>query len=120
MAEALFSKLSNGHEAKSAGLDPGEKWLGKTIDNTMYVKVVMDEEGIDVRKKVSKKITEEAVNWADKVVVLGERENWPAYLKNSGKAEYWEIADPAHTGLETHRKTKDQIKENVLELIEKL
>ena len=119
MAEAFYEKYSQNKEVKSAGYDPGH-WIGRNLDMTKYVKVCMDEEEIDVRHKISKKLDKKMVDWADKIIVFdSKRADWPDFLRESKKVEIWEIEDPRHGDLEVHRKCKDMIKEKVIEFIEK-
>src|SRR3989344_6713251 len=85
MAEAFLEKYSSKHKVKSAGYDPGY-WVGRNLDMTKYVKVCMDEEGIDVKKKISKKINDEMVKWADKIIIFdSKKQDWPDFLKSSDK-----------------------------------
>jgi len=120
MAEAFYEKYYDNKNLKSAGYAPGD-WVGRTLDSTRYVKVCMDEEGIDLRKKVSKAIEEKMVNWADKIIVFDSKKaDWPDYLRNSDKVEIWETEDPGGKDLEIHRIVRDQIKERIRGLIGKL
>ncbi len=113
MAQAFFEKYSPENEVQSAGYSPGY-WVGRTLEMTQFVKICMDEEGIDVRSKISKALTEEMVNWADKIIVFDSlREDWPNFLRRSEKIEVWEIADPRGGDLEVHRRIRDEIKERV-------
>mgnify|MGYP001580780871 CR=1 FL=1 len=120
MAEAFYEKYSKNPKVRSAGYAPG-KWLGKNLNTTIYVKVCMDEEGIDVRKKISKKVDREMVNWADSIILFdSKKEDWPQFLRDSNKVEIWEIEDPRHGDLEVHRQVKDEIKKRVRALLEKI
>mgnify|MGYP001576794526 CR=1 FL=1 len=120
MAESIFNKLTKKHSATSAGVDPG-KWEGKKLTETIYVLPSLKEIDIDVSENVSKKIKKQDVELADKIVVIGvEKEKWPDYLKDSNRTEYWDIKDPANGDMNVHRMTRDQIKEKVKKLIEKL
>lgn len=110
MAEAFYKKYSKDANVISAGYAPGY-WVGRNLDMTKYVKVCMDEEGIDVRKNVSKNVTKEMVNWADKIIAFdSKKQDWPSFLRNSEKVEIWEIDDPRNGDLNAHRKTRDKIK----------
>ena len=58
------------------------------------------------------------IKWADKVVVAGEKENWPDYLiEAKEKVVYWDIEDPVNMGLEGHREIRDRIKIKIVELV---
>lgn len=117
MAEAFYEKYSDNPQVRSAGYDPGH-WVGRNLDMTKYVKVCMDEEEIDIRKKISKKIELEMVDWADKIIVFdSKKQDWPEFLRDSKKVEVWEIDDPRNGDLETHRKVRDKIKEKILSFL---
>ena len=110
MAEVFFEKKSKNGEVKSAGCNPG-KWDGKSLKETTHVTPCMDEVGIDVRKRVSKRITLEMVDWADKIVVFNsDKADWPDCLKNSKKVEVLDVEDPRHGDLDKHREIRDEIK----------
>ena len=115
IAEAIFNNLSKEHSAFSAGLNPG-KWEGKNISSAQNVISCMNEIGYNINNKISKKIKKDMVEQADKVIVIGERDNWPTYLVNN-KVEYWEIEDAKELSLEFHRKIRDQIIVKVKELL---
>lgn len=119
MAEAIFNKLTKKHSAISAGLDP-HKWENKSINEAKKVIKCMKEIGCNLKDKVSKRLTREIVENADKIIILGEKENWPSFLKNSNKVEYWEVEDPAHKNLDGHRKTRDEIKLLINKLIRRI
>lgn len=120
MAEAFYKKFSQKHEARSAGYSPGD-FEGIRLSMTKHIKVCMDEEGIDVRNQISKKINEELIEWADSVILFdNNREDWPDFLKKSNKIIIWEIEDPRHGDLEMNRKVRDQIKEKIKELIRQM
>ena len=120
MAEAMFNNLTKAHIASSAGLNPPQNWEGEKLSKTKFVAPCMAEISIDVSEKISKKITEPMVIESNKIIVIGERENWPSFLLNSGKVDYWDIADPDTGGMDLHRTVRDQIKSKVNLLIKDL
>ena len=115
MAEAFYNNLSNSKNASSAGLVVDD-WEGKKIDFSPKTIECMDEIGIDIGENISKGITEEMVQRTDKVIVIGERDNWPNYLKEKG-AEFWKISDPGGKDIEVRRKARDEIKQRVKGLL---
>jgi len=119
MAESIFSKLTKKHQTFSAGVSPGS-WEGKKLSETEFVKVCLSEIGLDVNEKVSKKLTEEMVINADKIVTIVEEELWPGFLKESDKVIKWDIADPGDEDLEFHRMTMNKIEKLVISLIKSL
>ena len=118
MAEVIFNKLSTNHSAISVGLYP-RNWENQKINTAENIIKCMDEIGFDLRDKISKKITEEMVNSSDKIIIIGEKENWPEYLINYD-IEYWEIPDAGGTDLDFHKKTRDQITNKVKKLIKRI
>jgi hypothetical protein len=60
------------------------------------------------------------VNCADKIVIIGEKDSWPDYLKKSDKVIYWDVGDPFHMGLDGHRKTMNEIEKLVRSLLDGL
>jgi len=108
MAEEIFNSTHKEDIAISAGLNPPEQWLGKKLSETKYVAPCMKEIGLDVNEKVSKKLTEEMVLESDKIVVLGEKDNWPDYLKKANPM-YWDMIDPDIGEMELTRTIRDRI-----------
>lgn len=119
MAEAIFNSITKKHKASSAGLNPG-KWLGKKLASTKYVKVCMKEIGINVDNNTSKKLNKKMTSGADKIIVIGEKERWPPYLKKSDNVDYWDIVDPDTEGIVVHRKIRDEIEKRVRRLVREL
>ena len=80
----------------------------------------MSEVGLDVSHKKSKKLTEKMAHNADKIVVIGEKNNWPDFLEQIPDVKFWDIEDPDTGEMELHRKVRDQIKVHVEQLIQEL
>lgn len=117
MAEAFYEKYSKNQKVKSAGYSPGY-WVGRNLNMTKHVKVCMDEENINVRDKISKKLEKQMVDWADKIIVFdSKKQDWPDFLKDSKKLTIWKIEDPRGGDLNTHRKVRDKIKKNVQDFV---
>ncbi len=120
IAEGIFNKLSKkNYSSFSAGLKPG-RWEGKKIKDIKKVFLSLKEIDCDVGGKISKKLTKYMVDDADKIIVLGEKENWPDYLKKSNKVMFWDVEDPKGRDLEFHRKIRDKIYPLVKKLIRKI
>jgi protein-tyrosine-phosphatase len=76
---------------------------------------------IDAKESVSKKITLEMVDSADKIIVIGvDKNTWPDFLIKSKKVEFWDIDDPAHKGMQEHRDTREQVKKHIERLVDTL
>ena len=119
MAEAFFKDYETEHEARSAGTQVSKE--GETIgeeEKARFVWEAMDKEGIDVRSYRRKQLTPPMVDWADKVIVITERESWPDYLLTSPKSIYWDITDPKGTDYNTHVRIREEVKNRVKGLIE--
>lgn len=117
MAEAIFNSLSSDHVATSAGLNPPPQWEGERLSRTQYVAPCMAEIGLDVSEKVSKRLVESMVTAADKIIVIGERNNWPQFLTDSDKVTFWDIIDPDIGEMELHRDVRDDIRSRVEKLV---
>jgi protein-tyrosine-phosphatase len=112
MAEG-FARAHGGDrvEVRSAGTSPGDKVAPKAV-------AVMEELGIDISQQFPKQLTEELVDWADHVFIMGcdARGLCPAaWLED---AEDWEIEDPMGQGVEKYREVRDEIRMLVSKLVE--
>jgi protein-tyrosine-phosphatase len=56
---------------------------------------IRNEFGVDIADKERQQLTPAMVDAADVVVVIAEKEQWPAYLKEGGKVVFWDIPDGA-------------------------
>jgi protein-tyrosine-phosphatase len=56
---------------------------------------IRNEFGVDIADKERQQLTPATVDVADVVVVIAEKEHWPAYLKEGGKVVFWDIPDGA-------------------------
>lgn len=123
MAAELFNKLSTKGHADSVGTtveSPGQTLGERAVhsDGAKHVLTVLDEEEINVRNNKRTLLTEDMLSTYDYVGVMAERDTWPAYLAEGTKVVYWDIADPRFKGLETTRKTRDEIKQRVAAFIQ--
>jgi protein-tyrosine-phosphatase len=84
------------------------------------VLTVLYEAGIDAREAERNQITEKAVEEADVIVSMAERETLPGYLKESKKVRFWDIQDPKEKTLEEVRKIRDRVTKLVEGLISEL
>ncbi|MBU2615719.1 MAG: low molecular weight phosphatase family protein [Nanoarchaeota archaeon] len=120
IAEAMFNSISKKHKAISAGLNPPEKWEGQKLSKTKFVAPSMIELDYNVDEKISKKITNQMVDEAGKIIVIGEKDGWPDYLKKSDQVSFWDVEDPDKGGLELHRRVRDQIKSLIEDLVKEI
>ncbi|MFP5335859.1 MAG: arsenate reductase ArsC, partial [Actinomycetes bacterium] len=78
----------------------------------------MDELGIDIRREVPKKLTDEAVEASDVVITMGCGDACPFY---PGKRYLdWDLEDPAGQGVDAVRPIRDEIDRRVRGLLAEL
>jgi arsenate reductase (thioredoxin) len=112
MSEALFAREAGGrHEARSAGTTPGERVHPEVVE-------AMRELGIDLSRRVPRKLSQDDAEWADVVVTMGCGDECPfvpgvRYLD-------WDLEDPKGRPLEEVRVTREEIARRVTELIDEL
>ncbi len=112
MAEGLVKKMGNTLlEAYSAGSSPSGMVNEKAIE-------VMKEEGIDISKNRSKGFDELSVKNFDAVITLGCKDICP-FIPADNHIE-WLIIDPKGKNIDFFKKTRDQLKERITLLIERL
>jgi protein-tyrosine-phosphatase len=112
IAEAYFNKYApNGWKAISAGTKPADKVNQNAV-------LLMLEDGIDISQKKPQLMTRELQRKADIAIIVCSGNECPVvYAKH---VEEWNIQDPAKMSLEEARKIRDEIKNKVLELIERI
>lgn len=114
MAEVFYNSLTNSDDASSAGA------IAETKDHISKRAIeVMDEIGLDVRRLRPKQLTKEMVEAADRIIYFPS-EYMPDYVKQSSKAELWDVIDPHYhheQGMDLVRKVRDDIKKKVETLI---
>jgi arsenate reductase (thioredoxin) len=108
MSEALFERAAaDRHEARSAGTAPGLRVHPEVVE-------AMAELGIDLSKRIPRKLDDEDAEWADVVVTMGCGDECP-YIPGKRYID-WELADPRERPLEEVRATRDEIARRVVEL----
>jgi arsenate reductase (thioredoxin) len=112
MALGWFSHLAEGRAvAWSGGSQPVSAVDPGVLD-------AMAEVGIDISHEFSKPFTDEFVLAADVVITMGCGDACP--LLPGKHYEDWELADPAGKTIDEIRPIRDEIKDRVVNLIEKL
>ncbi|MHB8473305.1 MAG: arsenate reductase ArsC [Gammaproteobacteria bacterium] len=120
MAEGWARSLGDdGLEFQSAGIEAHGK-------NRRAVQV-MQEAGIDIFGQESTRLTDDMLGWAERVVtVCGHADEHCPALPPGTRKEHWPLNDPAKaTGSDAEimavfRASRDDIRERVLNLIERL
>jgi arsenate reductase len=112
MSQALFEKSSGDrHEAQSAGTTPAERIHQSVV-------TVMEEEGIDVSRRVPRLLTDDLARWADVVITMGCGDACPVI---PGKRYVdWDLRDPKDLPLDEVRAIRDDIKGRVADLVKDL
>jgi len=110
MAEAIFNSIAGGG-AESAGTNPA-----KEVDENAIK--VMDEIGIDISGKRPKALTPDMNEKFDFIVTMGCIDGCPITPRE--KTIEWDIEDPKGKGIEEYRMARDEIKQNVKKLIERV
>jgi len=112
MSEALFEREAAGrHEARSAGTTPGDRVHPEVVE-------AMRELGVDLSRRVPRKLGTEDAEWADLVVTMGCGDECP-YVTGTRYLD-WELEDPKGRPLEEVRATRGEIERRVVELIGEL
>ncbi|MFY9580894.1 MAG: arsenate reductase ArsC [Gaiellaceae bacterium] len=105
MAQALYER--RGGEARSAGSRPEQELHPQVIE-------AMKEIGIDLSDRGPKAITQEDVEWADVVVLMGCGDACPVI---PGKQYVdWNLADPAAMSVAEVRDLRTEIEANIAAL----
>jgi protein-tyrosine-phosphatase len=112
IAEAYFNKYApEGWTATSAGI----KLADRVHPNAVRL---MLEEGIDISHKKPQIMTRELQEKADIAIIVCSGALCPVVYTQH--VEEWKMPDPAKMPLEEARKVRDEIKDRVLELIERI
>lgn len=114
MAEAFFRKYApESIRVISAGTTPTEQL------NPLVVQV-MNEIGIDMTNQRPKLLSNEMIEKSTKTVNMGcmDKESCPALFVND--VLDWNISDPKNKSLDEVRKIRDQIKNEVLNLVDSI
>jgi protein-tyrosine-phosphatase len=112
MAAALLDHYADGRvRVRSAGSEPADQVNPAVV-------AVMDELGIDLRKELPKRLTDDAAKEADVIVTMGCGDACPFF---PGKRYLdWELRDPAGQDTDTVRSIRDDIDQRVKALLAEL
>lgn len=108
----MFNQLADGrHEARSAGSEPGPRVHPVVVE-------ALAEVGIDASDHVPRKLDAKTIAWCDLIVSTCAEEACPvAYGKPRVR---WEFPDPKSRPIEEVRRTREEIKQQLEELIGEL
>lgn len=112
MSQALFERAARGHhQARSAGTEPADRIHPAVV-------TVMEEEGIDVSRRVPRLLTTDLARWADVVITMGCGDACPVL---PGKRYVdWDLRDPKDLPIHEVRAIRDDIKRRVDDLVKDL
>ncbi|NHJ84084.1 MAG: arsenate reductase ArsC [Asgard group archaeon] len=98
--------------AQSAGTKPADKISTNAI-------LVMEEIGIDISNQFPKQIDLDYAQNCDLAIIMGcgAEKMCPVWLIS--KSENWDLEDPHGQNIEFYREIRDEIKNRVLDLIER-
>lgn len=107
IAEAWFNVMAEGYaEARSCGTMPADQVGGRAVQ-------VMKEVGINIKNKRPHPITQQLMNWADVIVILGTG----IFPKAFAPTHIWKIEDPTGKSIEQVRFLRDEIRTSVENLL---
>ena len=110
MSAALFNQLVDPElaHAISAGTHPAERVHPVVVE-------AMLELGIDLGEAKPQKLTAELAQHAEVLITMGCGDECP-YVPGLRRDD-WPLPDPKGQGIETVRRTRDEIKQRVLQLL---
>jgi arsenate reductase (thioredoxin) len=112
MSEALFEHAAGGrHDARSAGTRPAERVHPEVVE-------AMAELGLDLSKRVPRRLEQADARWADVVVTMGCGDECP-YLPGKRYLD-WDLPDPKGMPVEDVRALREEIARLVDALAEEL
>lgn len=117
MAQGYYNYFTNSNAASSAATSSHTEGYYTKPDDTAIS--VMAEESIDISHQLVRHLTKQMVDEADEIYVMTCRGDCPAFLADSEKVVFWNVADPWGTSLENFRHTRDIIKKNVKSILPK-
>jgi protein-tyrosine-phosphatase len=122
IAEAIYNKLTNSNSAFSVGSyvgakdEPEDQVLSRLFPTQDFFEV-MEENGIDVRNKKTKKLYPEMLDEYDVIVSMTEEPYIPDFLKKSDKVIWWDVTNPKFVNRKIAEDTYEKIEGLVRGLI---
>lgn len=120
IAEALFRKYTTKYTVVSAGTHANEFPDVTLATCAPLIVQVLKEWNIDISNNTTKRLTQDLVDRADKIVFMSKHYNLPDLLKHSNKVTYWTIEDPDGQGYDYHIIMRNQIDQLVKDFISTL
>jgi protein-tyrosine-phosphatase len=132
VAQVCLNKLSR-HTADSAGIAVDELIVklhlqGRKLKDVTSLsraaeynlECIRNAFGMDIADKERQQLTPQMVDEADLVVVITEKEQWPAYLQEGGKVVFWDIPDAVGQDDAFVYEVFTQVRRRVEQLVEEI
>lgn len=121
IAEAIYNKLTNSHNAASAGTHverPGETLIDrkKRVGKSFAVDVMKDNGLLSSLQKQTQ-LSQEMLDTCDVVINMAAKRYTPKWLAESPKYRYWKISDPKARGYKVTDRTRQQIEAKIRETL---
>ena len=121
MAEAIYNKMTGTKDAISAGTyagapDEPEGQILKNVDGE-YLLNLMEQNGMNIRDNLTKRLTPKMLAEADLVVSMAEEPYIPDFLKNDKRVIWWGIDNPTYSTPEFIEETYEKLNNLILGLI---
>ena len=111
MAEGFFNHYApEGYRAESAGTAPAD-----SVSST--AETVMEQCGISLEGHFPKKLTDQMLENADRVISMGCMSDM-CPTGSGGSYADWGIEDPVGQGIDVFERIRDTIRDKVIELVE--
>ena len=122
MAAALFNRITNTKDADSAGtyvgsLDAPEGTAIEKYFQTPDFFEIMEENGMNIRKNLTKKLLPGMIESASVVISMAEEPFTPDFLRDNKKVVWWKVENPPFATREVSEKIFSQIKNLVEQLV---
>lgn len=129
MAEAFFNRRSR-HRGVSAGTQVGNQ-AGQNLSDRSQVpaatstpgnmlRIMREEEGLDLYLNLRKQLTPDMVGEADRVIVMCETDPYPEYLSNNPKVTFWSIPDLYGAPYSSVQQLKEEVKRHIEQLVDEI
>jgi len=115
VAEALFLKYCKNKNihVKSCGISVDE--LRSYVADSVK-KILKEDYGVGIVDEVSKRITEDDIKWADKIIIVADNVLLSGVFPLD-KTEIWKISDASELDVESIKKSVKEIDKKVKELV---
>lgn len=120
IAEAIYNKITNSHDASSAGTytgaidEPEGQKLADLFEQEYFS--AMRAHGLELESKITKKLTPEMLAKADAVVSMAEEPYIPDFLRNDKRVIWWDVPNPDVVDREMREVIYEQIKRLIMGL----